>query len=103
MKRGSISQQTFFAFEIILGLVVAGIFIYTATNITEFSNVDTTFAERDLDLLTATVLSAPGDITYQYQLSGKMEVESTTPFDLNKDLTSTKDPYNITLTKDSHK
>ncbi len=99
MKRGSITQQSFFAFEIIIGIAVAAILIYTATHINEFSNVDIIYAENDLDLLTSTISASPGDITYHYQLSGKFKVASTSPVDINKDLISTKDAYNLTFIK----
>jgi hypothetical protein len=97
MKRGSIDKQTFFAFELLIGIAVAAILIYTATHINEFSNVDVIYAENDLDLLTSTILSCPGEITYNYELSGKFEVESVSPFDINKNLISKEENKILTL------
>jgi hypothetical protein len=97
MKRGSIEKETFLPLELLLGIAVAAILIYTATHIEEFSNVDVMYTESDLDLLASAVSASPGKITYQYEVPGSYQVESTQPFDINKDIISTKEDYAITI------
>lgn len=104
-KRGmGESQQLFLFFEIIIGLAVAGIFIFTAADFDSVSNVNKIYTERDLNFLTPTLLAAPGEIEYNYPLRTTYEITSADPFQIEKSLTLSKGfgYYNFTLIKEEH-
>tara|TARA_Y100000310_G_C20622004_1_gene783874 strand:- start:179 stop:520 length:342 start_codon:yes stop_codon:yes gene_type:complete len=104
-KRGlGEAQQLFLFFEIIIGLAVAGIFVFTAIDFDSISNVNKIYTEEDLNILTPTLLAAPGEIEYNYPLKSSYEITSTDPFQIEKSLTLTKgfSYYNLTLTKEEH-
>jgi len=104
-KRGAgEAQQLFLFFEIIIGIAVAGIFIFTAIDFDSVSNVNKIYTEEDLNLLTSTLLAAPGEIEYNYPLRTTYEITSADPFQIEKSLTvfSGFGYYNFTLTKEEH-
>jgi len=101
-KRGQgDTSSLFLIFEIIIALAVAGIFIYSATNFESLSNVNLIFNEKDLDALSSTLISAPGEITYNYEMNSKYKVKSVQPFDLTKEL-SANGNYTLELSKEAH-
>ena len=100
-KRGQgEAQQLFLLFEIILGITVASIFIFSTVNFDSMSNTQKIYTEKDLNLMAPTLLSAPGEIEYQYSLKDIYKVESADPFQLTKtESFLALNYYNITLYK----
>tara|TARA_Y100000310_G_scaffold81507_1_gene78061 strand:+ start:1494 stop:1835 length:342 start_codon:yes stop_codon:yes gene_type:complete len=100
-KRGQgEAQQLFLLFEIILGITVASIFIFSTINFDSMSNTEKIFIEKDLNLMAPTLLAAPGEIEYNYPIKDLYQVESADPFQLTKtESFIALDHYNITLYK----
>ncbi|MFH1455321.1 MAG: hypothetical protein ABIF40_00015 [archaeon] len=86
-KRGQAEVlQTMLMFEIMLALLVAGILVFAAANFGTLSSFNEDFLEKDLSLLSSTVLASPGGITvvypvdeaYAIEITDEVTVESTT-------------------------
>jgi len=106
-KRGQAEAEELLLFiEIVLGILVAGIFIYSATNFDAFSTVNQVYAEEDLTLLFETALAAPGSLEYDYQLKNIYAVRLyTDELDVTKS-DGTIDSYtyyNISISKEEGK
>ena len=75
-KKGQADAEQLFLFaEIVLGILVATIFILNAANIDSISNINKVYAEEDLTLLTETLLMAPGSIEYDYIMKNIYDVD----------------------------
>jgi len=72
-KKGE-EHQMFFAFEAILGIIVAGILISVSANVDSFSNVNKIYTQEDLKLLVETIQAAPGTMHYDYPLKSLYSV-----------------------------
>ncbi|MSR86288.1 hypothetical protein EXS74_02740 [Candidatus Woesearchaeota archaeon] len=101
-KKGQ-EHQFFFAFEAVLGILVAGILISVSANFDSLSNVNKIYAQEDLKVLVETLQASPGNIHYDYQLKTLYDVN------IEKDkVTVTKSDglldgytyYNLSLTKE---
>ena len=101
-KKGQ-EHHMFFAFEMILGILVAGILISAAANFDSLSNINKIYAEEDLKLLVETLQAGPGSIEYTYV------VKTLYNIDIEQDqITLTKTDgfldgytyYNLTLVKE---
>ena len=101
-KKGQ-EHQIFFAFEVILGLVVAGILISISANFDSLSNINKVYAQEDLKLLAEAIEAAPGTIHYDYNLKSlyivdieKNDIKVTSTDGLIDGYTY----YNLTLIKE---
>lgn len=72
-KRGE-DAQLFLIIELIIGIIVAGLFVSIAVNYDAFSNVNKIYIEQDLKLLSETLLSSPGEIEYNYPIQSYYDV-----------------------------
>jgi len=63
--------------EILIGLLVAGILIYSAYDIDAVSTFNKEYIEQDVGLLANTMLASPGEITVIYPVSEGYNVELT--------------------------
>jgi len=72
-KRGE-EAQLCLIMEIVIGILVAGLFISMATNYDSYSNIHKIFIEQDLKLLSESLLSAPGEIEFTYPLKSYYDV-----------------------------
>jgi hypothetical protein len=72
-KRGE-EAQLYLIIELILGILVAGLFVSLATNYDAFSNIHKHFIENDLKLLSETLLASPGEIEYRYPIKSYFDV-----------------------------
>ncbi len=103
-KRGE-EHHLFYAFEAILGILVAGILISTAANFDSISNINKLYAQDDLNLLMVTLNSAQGDITYDYQMKALYDVsieENKVKVTKNSDFLAGYSYYNLTLEKEQN-
>jgi hypothetical protein len=75
-KRGE-EHLYFLAIEIILGIIIAGIFINLALNFDSVSNSNALYLKNDIKVLSETLLSSPGEITYTYPLKQTFSVSVT--------------------------
>ena len=103
-KRGQAEAEELLLFiEIVLGILVASIFIYSATNFDSYSNINKVYAEEDLTLLIESIPSAPGAVSYDYQLKSIYAVRI---YDDEVDVTKSDGTlesftyYNLTITKE---
>jgi len=71
-KKGE--ETLILSIEIIIGIMVAGMFVSMATNYDSYSNIHKLFIEQDLKLLSETLLSAPGEIEYNYPIESYFDV-----------------------------
>ena len=75
-KRGEAeSLELTMLFEILIGITIAAFLILAALNWNSLSNFNKLYAEEDLKLLSNTLLSVPGEISYKYSLSSNLKVE----------------------------
>ncbi|MBS3072306.1 hypothetical protein J4477_00545 [Candidatus Pacearchaeota archaeon] len=72
-KRGE-EAQLYLIIEIVIGILVAGLFISMATNYDSYSNIHKIFIEKDLKLLSESLLSAPGEIEFIYPIKSYYDV-----------------------------
>lgn len=105
-KRGE-GHQLFFAMEVVLGLLVAGILIGTATNFDALSNINKLYAKEDLKLLVETIQVGQGSIEYDYKIKSLYTVNiNLDPTQEDVQVTSTGtflegyNYYNLTLKKE---
>ena len=96
------AEQLFLVIEIILGILVAGIFIYNATNFDALSSVNKEYAKQDLGLLTETILASPGTVEYQYPLkaSYSVNIDEGVTVTIRQDITTIFESYYLTITKE---
>ena len=73
-KKGQ-EHQIFFAFEMVLGILVAGILISLSANFDSLSNINKVYAQEDLKLLAEAIEAAPGAIHYDYNLKSLYMVD----------------------------
>ena len=73
-KKGQ-EHQIFFAFEMILGILVAGILISLSANFDSLSNINQVYAQEDLKLLAEAIEAAPGSIHYDYNMKSLYNVD----------------------------
>ncbi len=100
-KKGE-EHQFFFAMEAVIGILVAGILITTATNFDSLSNLNKIYAKEDIKLLVETIQASPGNIEYNYKLKSIYDIKVE-----EKEITITQSSnfldgytyYNLTLTK----
>lgn len=72
-KRGE-ELQLYFTIEIILGILIAGILVNSAVNFDSISKINSIYTQQDLQLLSESLLSAPGGITYTYPIKSSYTV-----------------------------
>lgn len=91
--------------EMILGILVAGLLMNTAINYDSLSNVNKFYTQQDLQILSETLLSAPGSVTYTYPLKANYEVSIDKTVDVthNSNILKTFDKYNLIFTKEDNK
>ena len=102
-KKGQAETEQFFLFiEIILGILVAGIFIYNAANFDALSSVNKEYAKQDLALLTETILASPGTVEYNYPLKASYNVKINEGITIttSSDLISAFEYENLIITKE---
>jgi hypothetical protein len=104
-KRGAgESLQTFFMIEVVLGILIASIFIFNAANPDLLSNVNKIYAQQDISLLAETIDTAPGGVVYDYTLksvySVKLTEEKVTVTKSEGDLFGGFNYYNVTFEKE---
>ena len=75
-KRGE-EAQLYLIMEIVIGILVAGMFVSMATNYDSYSNIHKIYIEQDLKLLSETLLSSPGEIEYTYPIKSYFDVSLT--------------------------
>lgn len=99
-KKGE-ELQTFFIIEVILGILVAGILLSAATNYDSISNANANYLKEDVKLLSETLLSSPGEITYNYSLRKTFSVSMGDSIQVtnNAMFWSSKDKYNLIFNK----
>ena len=85
-KRGSTGEELSLAtyIEVVLGILVAVIFITAASNPDSFSNINIFYAEEDITLLTETMTAAPGYIEYDYEIKSLYTVSITDEVSVTK-------------------
>ena len=102
-KKGVIEHQVYFAMEVVLGILVAGIFLSVASNIDSVSNINSIYAKEDLKLLSETILASPGSVIYEYSLKSlytvNMDKEKVTLTKSQENLIGGYTDYNLTFTK----
>ncbi len=77
-KRGQAEVlQTMLLFELLLGILIAGILIYSASNFGTMTNFNEEFLEKDLSLMSNTILAAPGKIIVVYPIDSNYNIEIT--------------------------
>ncbi|MBU2590214.1 MAG: hypothetical protein KKF52_02765 [Nanoarchaeota archaeon] len=64
-------------FEILIGIAIAAFLVLAALNWNSLSNFNQLYVEEDLMLLSNTLLSTPGAVSYKYPLSSSLKVEMT--------------------------
>lgn len=99
-KRG-VEQESFLLIELILGIIVAGLFVYIAMNPGEVANGDILFLKNDLPLMVESIKSSPGTVVYHYPFEKEYQAivgEQTTVSRRDVPL-GTGSSYNLTLTK----
>jgi len=74
-KRGQEAQEVFFAIEIMLGMLVAAIFLVGTSNFDAFSELNKNYAQQDVPLLAESLDASPGEVTYYYTAKGSLDVE----------------------------
>jgi len=100
-KKGE-EQQSFLIIEVILGIIVATIFINAATNFDSISNSNTLYLKNDLEVLSETLLSSPGDIIYSYPIKSTYSVsvsDDSVTVSNNAGLIYSGDKYNLVFNK----
>ena len=103
-KRGQgETQQLFMLMEVVIGILVAGIFIFSAANPDPYTNVNKLYAQQDISLLVDTIGSAPGVVNYDYSISSNYQVtideEKVSIVRVENSLLGGSDKKNITLSK----
>ena len=75
MNKRGVEHPFFFAMEIVLGMLVAGILISIAVNFDSVSNINKAYAEEDLALLVESIQASPGSIEYNYKIKSSYKID----------------------------
>lgn len=81
-------------FEIIVGVIVTSILIYSALNYSNLSKFNQEYATMDLKLLLQTVSAAPGDVKVTYPLSEQYRVTVKDDVTIEQSPSLLNDPLN---------
>lgn len=54
--------------ELVIGLIVAGILIYSAANVDSLSTFNKVYIEEDIGLISNSMLASPGEIAVKYPI-----------------------------------
>jgi hypothetical protein len=102
-KRGQAdAEQLFLVMEIVLGMIVAGIFIYGAVNFDSLANINQEYAQQDISLLAESLLASPGTVEYDYNLRSIFSVSiDATEVDVTRtgEFLDAFNYYNVTFKK----
>jgi hypothetical protein len=75
-KRGQAeAEQTFFMMETLIGIILAGIFIFGALSYSTVTNVEKDYIQKDVALLIETMDESQGKIVYNYELKEAYSLE----------------------------
>jgi len=94
--------QLYLVIEVVVGVMVAAMFILIATNVDFSSNGFKLYAQQDITLMAESLDAAPGTVIYEYQLKNSYTVsigEKVTVSRSDAPLTGTFSKQTLTFEK----